>query len=294
MQQLPGVTEVWEPQEASLQRVYEQIPAATGVPGVHVLWRMLAQFPMFLTAAWPALAVCLRSEPLRAAAATLIQASFLADAVGPPSHKAFRGDLARAEIDAELRMRIEHFNDLSQIGLARLLACAAAAREGAWGRAWAPAAQADEAFVPDPVEGIYVPPLRRSEARGKAVEVLASIEREHGLPFLDDYYRSLARIPDYLSAAWNAIRPLAGDPAYLDLAASLVARARAWAGSGAAATAAQQAIEACEPAEGEAIRRVLDAVVDEVLPQALIDVALVKALTSGPERATSPWASESH
>jgi hypothetical protein len=291
-EELPGVTEVWDPLEPSLQQVFHQIPAATGVPGVHVLWRLLAEFPRFLTGTWPALAVYLRSESLHAAAETLVQASFLVDAVGLPSHKAFRGDLARAEIDADLRVRIEHFNDLSQIGVARLLAVAAGLHEGAWGRAWAPVPPTAEAFAPGPVEGVYVPPLRPDEARGKAVDVLATIEREHRLPFLDDYYRSLARIPDYLSAAWNAIRPIVGDPVYLDLAASLGTRARVWEGSGAAAMAAQQSIQACEPATREAIRRVLDAFVDAVLPQTLIDISLIKALTSGPERATSPSASD--
>ncbi len=204
-----------------------------------------------------------------------------------PSHKAFRGDLVRAEIDAELRQRIEHFNATSQTRVARLLVLAAAMREGVSGRASAPARKAEADAQAGSIAGVLVPPLRPAERQGKAAEVLGRIETEHGLPFLDDYYLCLARIPDYLSAAWNALRPLVGDPAYLELGKRLTLRAAAGAGADPVATAASQALEACALPDQAAIVGQLNAWVEKVLPETLVDIALIKALTSGPGKATS-------
>jgi hypothetical protein len=279
--------EVWDPQDPQLRRVFAEIPAVSGVPGVPLLWRLLANFPSVLSAAWPALANALASAPLRASAQEAIRASFLTQAVGMPSHKAFRGDLVRAEIDADLRAQIERFNDWNQTGVARLLLLAAAMREGARGRVRSVTAATLPRAGHGATEGVYVPPVRRGEERGKAAEVLAQIEREHGLPFLDDYYRSLARVPDYLAAAWNAIRPIVGDPIYLDLAVSLRAVALEWPGAGVAA-AMLQAVETAGPGAQRQIRSLLDLCVDAVLPQTLVDITLIKALTSGPDHATSP------
>jgi len=55
--------------------------------------------------------------------------------------------------------------------------------------------------------------------------ILERVRREHGLALLDDYYRSLGRIPDYLAAAWNAIQPLVGDTIYLARASALAEEA---------------------------------------------------------------------
>jgi hypothetical protein len=278
--------EVWEPQDPALRRVYSEITAASSMPGVHRFWRMLAAFPSFLVAAWPTFEAALSTQSQQAVADDLVRASFLREAVGLPSHKAFRGDLARAEIDAELRERIERFNSASQIGTAELFALAAAMREGVYGRARLdPSPSWGGATAPRHPRGVYVPPLRAGERRGKAEEVLRRIELEHNLPILDDYYASLARIPDYLAAAWNAIHPIVGDPEYLALASRLVQRAAMGADGDGRAFAARQAAQIGPPAEQAAIRRLLDLLVERVLPQTLIDITLVRALTSGPDGA---------
>src|SRR6478672_2010359 len=95
--------EIWEPHNPLVAAVFEAAPGAVGVAGVHRLWRRLAYYPGFLAAVWPALGNDLRSAELQAAASALANASFIEEAVGMPSHKAFRGDLVRAEIDAGFR-----------------------------------------------------------------------------------------------------------------------------------------------------------------------------------------------
>lgn len=281
LQRLP---EIWKPESPVVAGVFEEIPAALGVPGVHLLWRLLANFPLYLGLAWPALAIDLQSASF-AGGAALRQAAIIPEAVGLPSHKAFRGDLARAEIDAELREKIEHFNDLSQIALSRLLLAASLMRESARGRGPVKR-QIDPAARPAAIaaSAVYVPPLLDEEARGKAQEVLMRVRSEHGLPFVDDYLRSLARIPDYLGAAWNAIRPLVGDPEYLARARDLSRRATS---AVAALPAPLPAMtpETAEPGQAKLLAALLDCFADRMLPQALIDVTLIKALTSGPDRA---------
>jgi len=284
--------EVWEPAGPDLVRIFEQIPAAVGVPGVHQLWRRLANYPAFLTSAWPGVAASLRSTDLEDCAARLRAGAFIVEAVGMPSHKAFRGDLVRAEIGADLREKIEHFNDLSQASLSRLVVVAVAARHPRGGEQGAASQRGDTVNSQAgsrglSVDAVYVPPLRDGEAVGKTRELLERVEREHVLPFLDDYYRSLARIPDFLSAAWNAIRPVVGDPFYLDRAAELLRMAGETASELPAGAAAATALEAMDAGQAQLVRETLDLYAQQVLPQTLIDVTLIKALTSGPQHATT-------
>jgi len=290
--ELRGLPEIWEPKSPALAAIFAEIPVAVGAPGVHLVWRLLANFPDWLIERWPALSAALSSPELRRFALAIQRAAFIQEAVGLPSHKAFRGDLARAEIDAELREKIENFNALSQLALARLLVAMAVARRLPPGRHIDTelAAQPRAEPVSGP-PGVYVPPLRDDEARGKAVEVLARVSAEHGLPVIDDYLRSLARIPDYLGAAWNAISPLVGDPEYLARAAYL---------SELAADAAVNILVArgADPpappgGRPNPITALLGALDERLLPQALIDVTLIRALTSGPEHAVDEQVGES-
>jgi hypothetical protein len=276
--------EIWQPEAAAIAEIFAQLPPAVGVPGVHLFWRLLANFPEVLQRVWFPLAAVLKSRALAQAAAGLRRDAFIEEAVGMPSHKAFRGDLVRAEIDADFRDKISNFNDLSQYGLSRLLVLVSAllappSADAA--RDVTPASPAPAA--PDPV---YVPPLRAAEARGKAVEVLERTRAEHGSVLLDDYYRSLARIPDYLAAAWNAIRPLVGDPEYQARAAALVENATAAAARVPAPLDLSGEFGTFSEPRRSQLRGLITYFGQVLLPQTLIDVTLIKALTEGPERAT--------
>jgi hypothetical protein len=281
---LRRLPEIWEPGSEAMATVFSEIPVAIGAPGVHLYWRILANWPEWLAMAWPSLAGACNSTSLRSAAVTIREAAFIHEAVGLPSHKAFRGDLARAEIDAELREKIENFNAVSQTALSRLLVAAALARRMAHRRQFELSPELERVAGGESPGAVYVPPLRDSEARGKAVDVLARIGVEHALPFVDDYLRSLARIPDYLSAAWNAIRPLVGDPEYHARAESLGALAADAAARLIAPDGDVRQRGSPGPAPRPALA-VLDAFADFMLPQALIDVTLIRALTSGPDHA---------
>jgi hypothetical protein len=281
---LDGPAEVWEPTDEKLSAVYDAIPNAVGVSGVHRVWRVLASSPSFLQAVWPAVSGDLESEELERTATELREAAFIAEAVGMPSHKAFRGDLVRAEIDAEFRGQIERFNDASQAGLSRLLVLATAMQQGVEGKTSAPPSSR-RAAVRATFLGFSVPPLKPAEATGKARELLDRIIAEHALPFLDDYYLSIARAPEFLSAAWNAIRPLVGDRAYVDRARRLTAMAASETSRLGTPGEAAADISGISQLEAGRIRELLHQFTAIVIPQTLIDVTLIKALTSGPDRA---------
>ena len=278
--------EIWDPQEPAISAIFKQLPAAIGVPGMHLFWRLLANIPDFLIPAWATITTILQAPAFEPAAERLTESAFIVEAVGLPSHKAFRGDLVRAEIDADFRGKIEHFNDASQYGLVRLLLLISTVRAGV--RA-APATRPPNIRVNRPAatsrDWVEVPPLREGEGSTLALALLEQIRLQHHQPYVDDYYRSLARIVDYLSAAWNAIRPLVGDPEYLARATALCTMASDFAGTLPPAASLQSTLSNLDLKQSAIVRALLDYFAEELLPQTLMDVTLIKALTSGPEHA---------
>jgi hypothetical protein len=284
---MADVREIWDPTDPELAGVFAAVPGLVGAPGVHGLWRRLANHPAFLLSVWPSVAASFEALETEDCAQRLRADAFIVEAVGMPSHKAFRGDLVRAEIDAEFRAKIEHFNDISQYALSRLMVIAVSlASPVSTGVDVQPAALTPK-FSRLGLDAVYVPPLRPGEGGDKTREILQRVEREHALPFIDDYYRSLGRIPEFLSAAWNAIRPIVGDSAYIDRGLELFRLASETATNLPAGLAASTALAELGGEEALIIRKMLADFSEKVLPQTLIDVTLIKALTSGPQHATS-------
>jgi hypothetical protein len=278
--------QAWQPSDPNVIAAFEQVPPVMGVPGVHKLWRWLASYPKLFLSIWPAATESLRAVELEDCAHRLRAVAFIVEAVGMPSHKAFRGDLVRAEIDADMRSKIERFNGASQIALSRLIVVAAAMVLPSSRAAAQPVEARYQALTGTPEGAVYVAPLRPEEITGKAKEVVHRVEREHSLPFLDDYYYSIGRIPEYLSAAWNAISPVVGDALYLDRAEELTRVAAEAATELPLAKAFRDSLERF-PQDSDSVKTTLRQFSQEVLPQTLLDVTLIRALTSGPEHAVS-------
>jgi hypothetical protein len=281
------IPQVWEGSDPDVAAIYGRIPALVGVPGVHKLWRWLATSPQLLPSLWPAIDESLRAIELEDYAHRLRAVAFIVEAAGMPSHKAFRGDLVRAEIDANMRAKIERFNDASQLGLSRLLVVAQAMARPWTGTPVEPGEAGYASPIPALRGAVYVAPLRSQEITGKAREVLMRVQDTHSLPFLDDYFYSIARIPEYLGAAWNAISPVVGDAMYLDRAAELTRIADEAASVLPVRKAFSSALQGLHSDRPDSIRSTLRQFAEQVLPQTLIDVTLIKALTSGPEHAVS-------
>ena len=271
----------------AVAEVFAAIRETARVPYVGLFWRMLAFEPDLLAAAWAAVEPALRSWASERAAAALRDEALIVEAATIASHKAFRGDLVRAEIDYDLRSRIASFNAIAHYALSQhLLACALLAGDDTASR---PASAGERVRPAGLVSGaVAVAPLDPARARGRAAELLPAIAAAHGWPTTEDAYRGLARLPDYLGAAWNALMPIVGDEEYQRRAAALAQRA------GAAAAGLPfngEALGTLTQDQRDWLRALAGYFQRRVLPEALIDMAIIKTLTDGPEEGPrSPFA----
>jgi hypothetical protein len=286
--ELPDVQE----SEASsdVRAVFEEITSTVRVPFLGLFWRVLASEPVVLQAAWTAVAPNMKTWAFERAAAAIRERALIAEAASISSHKAFKGDLVRAEIDFDLRSKIGNFNALACYALAKHLLAVTMLLEALEDRAPA-GGSGDASQIPQGLaEGaVPVPPVDPRTARGRAAELLPIVAGGHGHPTAEDYFRSLARMPDYLAASWNALKPVVRDPEYDARGRELVSMA---AGS-------MQSLphpvtlgsEWHERAQQTGLMEILGLFRDSILPDTLMDAAIVKALTDGPDRALeNPYA----
>jgi hypothetical protein len=284
---LPEVRE----SEASpeVQAIFTEITRTVRVPYVGLLWRVLAADPPVLRAAWRAVAPNLCTLAAERAADQLRERALIVEAAGIASHKAFKGDLARAEIDYDLRIRIANFNHMALYALPKHLLAAVMLSEALAGRQPVGGGDAQE-IPPGPVPGaVAVTPVDPTVIRGRAAELLPAIAAAHGHPVVEDYFRGLARLPDYLAAAWNALKPVVRDEVYDERGRELVATARA------AYRALPHPVpfpdNSVPPARAGEIGALLSLFAERILPDVLIDVAIITALTDGPDaRGRHPFA----
>ncbi|MFN8559427.1 MAG: hypothetical protein U0531_19510 [Dehalococcoidia bacterium] len=284
-EETPHLPEVQEGEAApEVRAVFEDIAATLRVPFVGLFWRVVAAEPATLRLAWEAVAPNLRTWAAERAADTLRGRALIAEAAEISSHKAFKGDLVRAEIDYDLRTKINNFNHVARYALPKhLLAVTmlAAALEGAA----VGGANGDTSEIPRGVAAGAVPvsPLYPPLARGRAAELLPRIATAHGHPTAEDYFRSLARLPDYLSAAWNVIKPVVGDEEYVARGESLVALAKDFV-RGLPYPVVFPAGRLSPEQVGD-IGQLLRLFRDSILPQTLMDAAIITVLTDGPDLA---------
>jgi hypothetical protein len=232
---------------------------------------------------WQTLGPLLSTGEFERGAAALRRAALIEPAVEMSSHQAFKGDLVRVEIDYEMRQRIANYNAAVHYALAKTLLAVTWLDRQLSGGSSAPPPTAIVESIPQGIApgAVAVPPLAPHEVRGRAAELLAEIPRAHGHPIADEYFRALARLPDYLNAAWNAIKPIVRDDAYDQRGRDLVERATDIAGALPA-----PAFPRSLPSEhGRRLVAVTTYYAHRHLPDLLIDAALIKGLTDGPDMA---------
>jgi hypothetical protein len=115
-------------------------------------------------------------------------------------------------------------------------------------------------------------------------ELLEAVRAGHRRPFVDEYFRGIARAPDYLAAAWNALSPIVRDEAYDEHGAALARAASEAAARLPGPASVPPALAQADPS-GARLRTVVDYFLRRHLPDTLIDLSLIKALTDGPEAA---------
>lgn len=288
--ELPEVQEVHA--SAEVRAIFDAIVSTLRVPFIGLFWRVLASEPQLLQGAWEAVAPNLRTWAAERISTAMRERALIAEAASIASHKAFKGDLVRAEIDYDLRSKIGNFNALACYALPKHLLAVTVLLEALEGRAaGSGSGSTNAAAIPTGIAPGAVPvsPVDPRTARGRAAELLPLIAQGHGHPTAEDYFRSLARLPDYLGAAWNALKPVVRDPEYDARGRALVSMAAAAMGSLPYPVTLPAALR--ERAQQAGLPELLRLFRDSILPDTLIDAAIVKALTDGPDQAQeNPYA----
>jgi hypothetical protein len=260
----------------------DELRAVLRVPFIDTFWLALLSRPELAERCWRWLAPLLGSVQCEAAARLLRQEAAIELALGLPAHKAFRGDMSRTEIDADGRGRISNYTAAAHYVLPKLLLAAMALRQEAL-RQPQPARQG--ALDPLPrgvIAGIPgIMPLDPDAAYGELPGIFAAIRAAEGFPQINAYFRTVALAGDFLRIAWNALKPVVGDPLYDERIAALVARAR---------EQADMLRAYAEPldlgaADAKALLPTLTFYAETLLPRALVEVTVVKSLIDGPDSA---------
>jgi hypothetical protein len=271
--------------------IYEDIRNTLRVPFVNTIFRVLANYPTYLSFVWSQLGPYLRKRSMEHAADELRAGN----ALGPlleevrapvPPNWAGLGDLERIRpftdamhyVTPKLLLVTTAFDD-------ELLDHDASDTEG----------RADEgASVPlgwipiGPAGGmISLPLLAPHDAAGEVQMLFRAITRRHGHPLVATYYRALANWPQFLQVVWEYLEPIVGSTAYarhkedvIDRALHVVRRLslpRTGTATAFGVTEAQLAD----------IRAILAVFRLRLIPDLLLDVTLVKALLDGGEAARS-------
>jgi hypothetical protein len=115
-----------------------------------------------------------------------------------------------------------------------------------------------------------VDPLNPDQARGQIVDLFAEIRSRHGYDEIADYFRGIARAGDFLRVAWNALRPIVGDPEFYARAQAVTARAVASAHELAKSAPGNFDLP-LEPPERNALAATVEFYLTRLLPETLVD-----------------------
>ena len=281
------------PDEADpyVRLIYEDIRNTLRVPFVNTIFRVLANYPTYLSFVWSQLGPYLRKRSMERAADELRAG----DALGPlleevgapaPANWAELGDLER----------IRPFTDAMHYVTPKLLLVATAFDDELLDH---DASDTDDradqgAGVPlgwipiGPADGmISLPLIAPHQATGQVQALFEAITRRHGHPLVATYYRALANWPQFLRVVWDHLEPIVGSAAYARHKEDVIDRAlHVVRGLSLPRTGTAPAFGVSE-AEVADIRAILAVFRLRLIPDLLLDVTLVKALLDGGEAARS-------
>ena len=259
-----GLREVMpEDAPAPVREVYEDVRRRLRVPFVNYLFRALANYPDFLTGAWWRLAPGLGTRAFEHEADRLREEALLCP-VPHPSERDWQA-LGGGEV-------FRPFTETLHYVLPKLLLVASAMDDGL------ASDQADRPEIPLGIApgavGAEMADPERVEPRVK--RLFDDVRDHHGHPGVASYYRVLGRYPDLLEAVWNDLRPRVRSAEYDAQSARLrglaTERSReVWPREGVAA-------------DGEP-HLVLTVFRGRLIPDLLLDLAMVRCLLDGPDAA---------
>jgi hypothetical protein len=281
------------PDEADpyVRLIYDDIRNTLRVPFVNTIFRVLANYPTYLSFVWSQLGPYLRKRSMEHAADALRAG----DGLGPlleevrapaPPNWAGLGDLER----------IRPFTDAMHYVAPKLLLVATAFDDELLDHDASDADdRADEgAGVPlgwipiGPAEGmISLPLLAPREATGGVQPLFEAITRRHGHPLVATFYRALATWPPFLKVVWDYLEPLVGSAAYTRHKEDVIHRALHAVRRLSLPRTGTVAAFGVTEAELADIHAILAIFRLRLIPDLLLDVTLVKALLDGGEAARS-------
>jgi hypothetical protein len=276
---IPRLGEVM-PEDAGdeIRELYEDVRARLRVPFVNFIFRVLANYPAYLSFAWDRLAPHLLTSEFERAADDLRLRSLPEPVPGAESvDREALGDIGS----------IRDFTDTIHYVLPKLLLVVSAFDEGLGGSSGG-AGSAENSIEPGVAEGaVSMPMVSPEEARGDLRRVFEEIRDSHGHPGVASYYRGIAQWPGFLAAAWERVGPLVGSPTYEERKRDLLERARD-AVLALPLPEREEAVRAgVEEAALEELRSILAVFHYRVIPDTFVEVAAIKAMLDGPESARS-------
>ncbi|MGI9048533.1 MAG: halocarboxylic acid dehydrogenase DehI family protein [Rubrobacteraceae bacterium] len=278
---IPQLGEVM-PEEANgeVRRIYEDMRARLRVPFVNFVFRMLANYPAYLSLSWNHLSPHLLTTSFERASDDLRSRALLEPL---PVASVAPGLSSLGDLED-----IRGFTDTIHYVLPKLLLVASALDEGLGGERGASVDTPEDAVSPGVAEGTSVLPMvAPDEAEGEVRSIFEEIQELHGHPNAASYYRGIATRPDFLSEAWRHTRPLVGSASYRKKKQELLENARDIV-LGLPLPEREAALSAGVKEESlEEIGSILAVFRFRVIPDTFIEVVRIKALLDGPEDAGS-------
>ena len=263
--------------DEEVRTVYEGVRTNLRVPFVNFVFRVLANYPSYLTFAWARLQPCLLT-PRFEEASDALRARALLEPVPDASDVDWGslGDLGQ----------IRSFTDTIHYALPKLLLVVSALDEGLAGRTGNADWPSEAAVRPGVAEGTtMLPMVTTGEASGRLREILEEIKGRHGHPDVASYYRGIANWPPFLEAAWGRVDPLVGAPAYAERKRELLKEARNAALELPLPTAEEARQRGLDEERVGEIRSVLALFRFRIISDTFLEVPLIKAFLDGPEAA---------
>lgn len=283
MQLVQQVSEVTEKQaDQQVGRMYADIQATLRVPFVNFIFRMLANYPLYLDLAWSHFSPFMRTERLEQAVDDLRARALLKQV---PDTSDLDWDRL-GDID-----RIRGFTDSICYVLPKLLLVATAFDEGlsrdTLEGSRRPAISSSHIPLGPAAGTIKVPLLNPKEANGQLHDLFQDLKQTHGHPGVASYYRALGHWPGFLQAVWDRVNPLVGTDEYEQRKRELIEQAdRILEGIPLPSRKAAEAMGVSDEQIAD-IRSILAVFRFKLIPDLNIDVVLIKAMLDGPEAARS-------
>jgi hypothetical protein len=275
---IPSLGEVM-PEEAGeeVRAVYEAVRTRLRVPFVNFIFRVLANYPPYLSFAWNKIEPHLLTVHFEEAADAL-----RARALVEPIPDAAGVDWAAlGDLD-----QIRGFTDTIHYILPKLLLVASALDEGLGGKPGAANGSPEAGVLPGVAEGtISLSMVETHEATGRLKEIFEEIRERHGHPDVASYYRGIAQWPGFLEAVWGRISPLIDTAPYEERKRDLLAASRSTVLELPLPSRSEALQKGLTEEQVEELRAILAVFRFRIISDMFLDVSLIKALLDGPEAA---------